>query len=645
MIAKESLEQFIEHAPVAIAMLDREMRYIAASRRWLTDYQLGDAAIVGRTHYEVLPTLPRHWKTVHERVLAGESVVADEGSFPAEDGSQIWVRWEVQPWLTQSGSVGGVVIYTEDITARKAAERAAHDGAARIRAFLETTSDAIVTFNRSGIIEEANAAAASMFGYDAVGLVGRDVRSLFPAPSQDRAERYVDHCLRGDDARILGNAIETEAIRADGTRVPIELSIAEIDQLDAFTANIRNISKRKKAEQALRESYAELERRVEERTRALEVAKQDAERASAFKTRFLAAASHDLRQPLQSLGMYLSVLARQLQEPQQRAICDKMQQSRDAVAHILEALLDVSKLESGTVKPQKVEFELKPMLERIVADNQPQAEAKGLQLLCADASCTVHSDPALLERVVENLVTNAIRYTEKGQVAIGCQLVGPSARIAVSDTGIGIPAAMLDKIFDEYYQVGNEGRDRRKGLGLGLSIVKHIARLLEHEVEVRSSPGEGSTFSVTVPLGATTIAAAQKQASAPVAAAQRREPVVLVIDDEPAIVDSTTLLLQSAGLTVHAAGSGEAARQLVVTGVRPDMLICDYRLPGANGVTVIRSLREIVKADVPAILLTGDTSRGEIERANVPSCVVLHKPVDADRLIDVIETSLRPRGA
>jgi PAS domain S-box-containing protein len=644
MIARKTLEQFIEQAPVAIGMFDREMRLLAASQRWLGDPSLAADALAGRNAPEPLRRFPQGWKALRDRALTGECLGPEEHAISGDDGSVSWWRWEMQPWFTSRGEVGGVVVSTEDVTSRRRAEQAAHESLARVRAVLETTSDAIVTFDRAGLITDANAATRSLFGYVPTELLGRDVRMLFPAPSPDRAERYIDHCLRGDDARIVGSAIETEALRADGTTLAVELSIGEIDHLAMFTASIRDVSKRKKAEQALLDSHAELERRVEDRTHALQAAKQEAERANAFKTRFLAAASHDLRQPLQSLGMYLSVLARQLTEPQQRAICDKMQQSRDAVAHILEALLDVSKLESGTVRPEKQEFALQPMLERIVADNLPQAEAKGLRLSASPTDCTVRSDPALLERVVENLVTNAIRYTEHGHVTIVCERASANARIAVSDSGVGIEPAALDKIFDEYYQVSNEARDRRKGLGLGLSIVKHIARLLDHEIEVRSVPGEGSTFTVSVPLTADAAAVADVRTAGGAASAHRREPVVLLIDDEPAIVDATTLLLQSAGLTVHAAGSGEAARELLAAGVRPDMVVCDYRLPGANGVKVIRSLRELVKTEVPAILLTGDTSGGEIEHANVPRCVVLHKPVDADRLIDVIETSLHAHG-
>jgi PAS domain S-box-containing protein len=612
-LRKESLEEFVARAPIAVALFDQELHYLAASRRWLAAHGLDGADVVGRALHELSPELPAAWDDAHRHGLAGASVEGVEGRLAPPNGKVVWMRLAVQPWHV-GDAVAGILVFAEDINARKEAERISSECRARTLAILDTTPDAIVTFDRRGTIESVSAGAEIVFGCRAGDLVGHDVRELLPSPSRDHVERFIDHCVRGDDARLVGVGIETEARRHDGSVFPAVLALAEIDHLELFTANIRDVSKRKAAEQA-----------------------------NAFKSRFLAAASHDLRQPLQSLGLYLSVLARQLHDPAQREICDKMRQSRDAVADILEALLDISKLESGAVTPRRSTFPLHTVLSRIVADTQPQAEQKGLQLRCfVTPDCRVHSDPALLERVIENLVGNAIRYTERGGVSISCKRDGAVIRIAIEDSGIGIPPEALERIFDEYYRVGDQSRGRGQGLGLGLSIVKHIAQLLDHPIEVRSRPGEGSTFTVTVPVGEEAVAAVSAQRGHAVASAKSGRPVVLLIDDEPAIVDATTLLLEAAGLTVHAASDGQTARTVLAGGVRPDMVVCDYRLPGANGIEVIRQLRAQAATVVPAILLTGDTSGHEIARAEVPSCLVLHKPVDADRLIGAIEQSLRP---
>ncbi len=200
-----------------------------------------------------------------------------------------------------------------------------------------------------------------------------------------------------------------------------------------------------------------------------------------------------------------------------------------------------------------------------------------------------------------------------------------------------MPQESLDKVFDEYYQLENEVRDRRKGLGLGLSIVKHIARLLEHPVKVSSVEGKGSTFSVDIPLSTDVaiVAAAHKQLQA--TPRGDRVAVVLFIDDDPAVVDATTMMLDSMGLEVHSALNGDDALVHLTNGVRPDIVVSDYRLPGYNGVEVVRRVRAATVADLPSVLMTGDTSAKEIDSANLPNCTVLRKPVDTNRLMTLIQ--------
>jgi CheY-like chemotaxis protein/anti-sigma regulatory factor (Ser/Thr protein kinase) len=368
----------------------------------------------------------------------------------------------------------------------------------------------------------------------------------------------------------------------------------------------------------------------------MQEAKEIAESATATKSRFLAAASHDLRQPLQSIGLYLSVLNRQLTESGEALeISDKMRSSINVMSELLDALLDVSKLDSGSVEPKIQDIRLDEMLDRIVTNNIQQAHGKGLELLCTSEVNTVHSDQVLLERVIENFVTNAIRYTKEGSVTISSSRAGDVARIAVTDTGIGIPEDKVDEVFEEYYQLDNNVRDRRKGLGLGLSIVKYISRLLDHPLNVSSEPGVGSTFSVEVPLGRQTAPVEAKESEQ--TSSSKRETVVLFVDDDPAIVDATTMLLELSGFVVHAALSGEDAMNQVADGVRPDIVISDYRLPGDNGVEVVRQVRQSTGEELPTVLITGDTSSEKINEARLSNCIVLHKPVDTDRLISLIE--------
>lgn len=367
----------------------------------------------------------------------------------------------------------------------------------------------------------------------------------------------------------------------------------------------------------------------------LKEAKDEAERSTATKSRFLAAASHDLRQPLHSLGLYLSVLKGKLDDSELQDIAGKMRHSLDAMGEILETLLDISKLEGGSIVPEKVDVNLRNLLNSVVTHNMQQAEDKGLKLESICEDCMVRTDAALLSRVIENFVTNAIRYTDRGRVTIECHCREGSVRIAVSDTGCGIDGESLDRIFDEYYQLENAARDRGKGLGLGLAIVRHIARLLEHPIDVSSVPGKGSTFFIDVPLGeANQVRTAEVAASSSSRASHA--PVVLLVDDDPAIIDASRMLLESAGVRVHSASNGDDALALIESGVRPDVLVSDYRLPGMSGVELIRRMRNATKQDIRSVLMTGDTSSSEIAAANVENCTVLHKPFDSNQLLSLL---------
>ena len=407
-----------------------------------------------------------------------------------------------------------------------------------------------------------------------------------------------------------------------------------------------DVTDRKHAEEALQRSNEELERLVRDRTIALEAARQEAERGSVSKSRFLAAASHDLRQPLQSVGLYLSVLTRQLAEPKQQEIAEKILVSLDTMRDLLDTLLDISKLESGSVEPMLSDFAVRQLLARIANSHAQQAEKKGLTLETLTTPCVLHSDPALLERVLDNLVANAIRYTERGRVTVSCKpCEGGCARISVADTGIGIPKAKFEDIFEEYYQIDNSIRDRSKGLGLGLAIVKHVARVLGHSLNVESVPGHGSTFSVDVPLGKHADA---EHSEKPVQNAHPRteSPTVLLVEDDASIVDATTLLLEAAGMHVHSALNGQEALARLAAGAVPDVIVTDYRLPGGNGASVIRQVRQATGRDLPAILVTGDTSTLDAEAKALERCKVMHKPVDTDELLaSIAQLAARPSGA
>ncbi len=504
-----------------------------------------------------------------------------------------------------------------DITQRTQTEEAL----AQARLFLESAPDATIIVNGSGAVEVANSQTTHLLGYTQKEMRGMPVEALVPERFRDGHPAHRKQFAANPKVRGMGAGLDLYAVTKTGKEIPIEVSLSPIQTADGtlVAAAIRDITERKQNEQAL------------------EQAKAVAESATATKSRFLAAASHDLRQPLQTLSLYLSVLTRQLKQPKLQEVGDKMGKSLAAMGELLDALLDISKLDAGSITAEKRDLRIQELLDRIVTANVQQAEEKGLRLECIGDDCIVHSDPVLLERVIENFVTNAIRYTEQGVVQIACRCGDGSARIAVSDTGIGIAKDEMDRVFEEYYQLDNPVRDRRKGLGLGLSIVKHIAGLLEHPLKVCSVPGEGSTFSVDVPLGSHEVARAEARVPAVVLTSSDHAPIALIVDDDPAIVEATTMLLELAGIQAHGAFNGDAALAHIAAGICPDIVVSDYRLPGYNGVELIQRLRRATVGNLPTILMTGDTSAHEIEAANLDNCTVLHKPIDTNRLISLIE--------
>ena len=551
-----------------------------------------------------------------------------------KDGTEFAVEIRLSPITLEHGTLVASAI--RDATDHLRREQS-------LTGILEASLDEIYVFDAKTLrFVEVNEGARQNLGYTMEELRRLTPLDIKPELTPEVFERLIRPLRESERAKI---EFETVHKRKDGSTYPVEVHMhgSRLESSLVIGAIILDITERKQAEDVMRQSNLELEQRVFERTAELEAAIKESERTNAGKSRFLAAASHDLRQPLQSLGLYLSVMTRQLSQKDRidpdklLGISGKIRKSLDTMGNLLDALLDISKLESGVIAPEKRDVHLQEILDRVFTDNVQQAEEKGLRLLRDSEDYIVHSDPALLERVLDNLVTNAVRYTEKGHVSIECERRGNTVRIAVSDTGVGIAADELDKVFEEYYQLDNPVRDLRKGLGLGLSIVKLIGRLLDHPLTVTSTPGQGSTFGVEVPLGSRDSQQAPAPSTMRPARNDRSEPVVLFVDDDPAIVDATTMLLKLSGFEVRSALSGDEAFAHVADGVQPDILVTDYRLPGLNGVEVARRVRQLTGKELPVVLMTGDTSSNEIDAARLSNYSVLHKPVDTDQLISVME--------
>ncbi|MDH3948169.1 MAG: ATP-binding protein [Gammaproteobacteria bacterium] len=363
--------------------------------------------------------------------------------------------------------------------------------------------------------------------------------------------------------------------------------------------------------------------------------KEVAEKANIAKSKFLAAASHDLRQPLHALSLLVGALAERIQYKEVRGIVDKIRAAVTALENLFNALLDISKLDSGILQPCIEDFQLQPLFDSMENDYRPEAELKGLTFDVDNCGeLVVRSDTILLERVLRNIVSNAVRYTNKGSINLTARQQGGQIAIMVTDTGLGIPQEKQGVIFNEYVQLDNPERDREKGLGLGLAIVSRIVHLLGHELQLESTEGGGSEFRVYVPLGEN---AKQIQSSvdmAPEFNQELRGMQVLVIDDEKAILDALKVLLAGWGCDVITAETVEEARQeLISRDVVPNAILSDYRLrENITGIEAIKAIEAMHGQEIPALLITGDMNIEPSTEKGMNEYRILHKPVQPARL-------------
>lgn len=445
-----------------------------------------------------------------------------------------------------------------------------------------------------------------------------------------------------------GTPHASERQRADGTVV-----LMEGNPLPGggYVTTFQDITPMRRTEQALKETNTYLEQRVKERTEELQElnaqllkAKSVAEQANQSKTRFLASASHDLLQPLNAARLFTSALGGRRHDEASKELVNHIDSSLGAAEEIISTLLDISKLDAGALEPHISDFCVNDLLRHLATEFSAIAQGQGLCLETVPSSAWVRSDSQLLRRVVQNFLSNAIRYTPRGRILLGCRRSKDRLRIEVWDTGPGIPQDKLVQIFEEFRRL-QQGRDK-KGLGLGLAIVDRISHMLAHPVDVRSRQGKGSVFSITVPLGTPRVpqGTASNKRSGSRTLGSLKGLLVLCIDNDENILEGMVALLNNWGcITVAARGLAEARARL---GTRmPDIILADYQLDDdENGLDTMDSLRNDWEAIVPGVLITGLTSDEVRQDALQRSYQVLYKPVKPAALRAVINKELRRRS-
>jgi Na+/proline symporter/signal transduction histidine kinase/ActR/RegA family two-component response regulator len=431
----------------------------------------------------------------------------------------------------------------------------------------------------------------------------------------------------------LVHDVEPVRLRLQPTGKVIEIRSNQLPD-GGFVTTYTDVTEAVAQEEESKRANETLERRVRERTEeltrlneALSRAKADADDANISKTRFLAAASHDILQPLNAARLYAASLVERDREAGNSLLAENIDASLDAVEEILTALLDISRLDTGAMKPQWSSFRIEELFRQLQREFEPIARERGLKLTFVTSSRTIRSDRRLLRRLLQNLVSNAIKYTPSGRVLVGARRRGGRLVLEVWDTGLGIPPSKQKVVFREFLRL-DQGAKVARGLGLGLSIVERIGRVLEHGVTLSSEPGRGSVFRVSVP-----VVAAPAHDVAPLDAP--RAPLtqlmglrVLAVDNEPAILEGMRALLSGWGCEVLLSADLESALAAIrVSGIVPDVIVADYHLDEGNGLDVIKTLRWTLKTDFPAVLLTADRTSSVRGAAAAAAVHLLNKPV------------------
>ncbi|TWA67274.1 PAS domain S-box-containing protein [Azospirillum brasilense] len=574
-----------------------------------------------------------------------------------------------QPWLDDTVLEisrnpmpgGGFVLTFTDITERKRAEQALRDSEERIRLVTDAVPALIAYVDAEQRFRFVNKAYEGWFNRKREEIEGQPMWAALGDLYYEVRRSYVLRALAGEEVTFdLELPGENGAPRyAVATYIPHfgERRGGGKPEVLGYFGLIHDITERRMAAEALADAKDSLERRVVERTaeltrlngqlqqeiaeriaaeEALRLAKAEAEQANLSKTRFLAAASHDLLQPLNAARLFVSALGDLEQPEPNRGLVDNIDVALASVEDLLSALLDISKLDAGAVRPEIADFPIKSLFGALATEYAAVAKERGLDLCVVPSHAVVRSDIRLLRRILQNFLSNALRYTQAkrgakggaGRVLVGCRRTPEGLRIEVWDTGPGVPADKLDEIFQEFRRLDTPcANERVRGMGLGLAIVERVARMLDHPITVRSQPGRGSVFAVTVPFGRYARPVRALEAPVPTASNRLAGTRVLVIDNEPAVLAGMRALLEGWGCSVATAASGDEA--LAGLGaVAPDVLFADYHLDdGVIGFTEIARVRERCGADLPSVLITANRTAEVVEEAQARGCHVLNKPV------------------
>jgi len=663
---RDLLESTLENVAEGISVLDADNRLVVWNRRYAELFRYPDRLLRIGTPVEDLirynaelgrcgpGDVEAHVAKRLAHLRQGEPHVYQR---VRDDGLVLEMRVNPLPG-------GGYVASFGDITEHKHTERALRESERNIRVYTDNVPVLIAYVDHKLVYRFVNKAYEQAVGLHRDAIWGRRVDEVLGHERFLQREAHMEGALNG-----IRQSFEVATRDEQGrTRYAEATYIPEFDaagSVRGFYALFHDITERRRAQQELREAYATLEQRVEERTRelselnqrlrneiklrnriehALREAKGDAEAANLSKTRFLAAASHDLLQPLNAARLFTSALGHAEQDGKNLRAVERIDSSLRAAEELLAALLDISKLDAGALEPQLTHFRVDDVLETLGVEFSIIARERGIAFRSMPSSVMVHTDRQFLRRILQNFLSNALRYTRRGKVLMGCRRCGDVLSIQVLDTGPGIAAEHLEHdIFEEFRRFQPRDELGAKGMGLGLAIVQRMARALGHQVRVRSELGRGSAFSVEVPIS-TAPALAPSEPATPRPAARLDEALVLCIDNEPSILEGMKYLLEGWSCSVLTATDTDGAlAALEQSGRAPDLLLADFHLDGDD--TGLRSIAAIRArwGDIPGVVITADYGEEVRERVRAAGFAIMRKPVKPAALRAIMSQLLLAR--
>ena len=617
-----------EEAPLPYQSLDTKTRLLNVNQAWEKMFGYTREEVLGRCISDF--HVPGQEEYLHQRFhefLSCDVLTGMEIQFRCKDGTHKLMSVSGRIARDNQGRFLRTHCILNDITMSKGIERALQESEEKYRLAMEATQDGLWDWNVT--------TGSVYYSPGWSRIVGeKDIRNDYSAWEKRIHPEDKPRILKSLHAHLDGETTvwqEEHRLRnIDGAWVWVHGrgQVVKRDQNGnplRMVGTMSDINARKLAEDKLAK------------------AKETAELANKSKSRFLVAASHDLRQPVQAISSYTELLAISNTDPVLTNTIQQLGNATLAMQVLLEGLLDISKLDTGAMRPEIRTFSISSLLSQIQDLHQPIAMEKGIILKLVPCTAVVSSDPALLRVILQNLVSNAIKYTHRGKVVLGCRHRGDQLRIEVWDSGMGIPEDKQEDVFEEFYQINNPGRDRNKGIGIGLSIVKRLATLLNHPLYMHSVTGKGSCFAIQVPL----VDNAHDEACTPQSGIPKLDNdstarSILLIEDDEIVLHANHELLETLGYKVVAATGADAAMQRMTSELPPpEIIISDYRLPGdCDGMELVQQLRTKAGSQIPAIMLTGDLTLHAKNSCLPENSLLIQKPARVEKLVHAINRLL-----